>query len=333
MSEQTKIEWCDHSWSPWIGCTKVSPGCANCYAADMMDHRFRRAKWGPEGTRPVTSEENWKKPLAWDRKASRDGVRRKVFCAPAADVFEDWPGPMMASNGNPLWWCYGSLSNSPLPSTGLPDGCRMATMDDIRERLFDLIRDTPHLDWLLLTKRPERWRQCWPLESVPGHVQQNSGDGKRWADLPNVWMGTSVENQEWADKRIPHLLACPATVRFLSCEPLLSAVDLAAVPQEKVTVAGVETTRYAAYGARIDWVIVGGESGSGARPCQIQWIESLINQCRTANVACFVKQLGAFPCDGAGFTDSLALKDRKGGEPDEWPTHLRVREFPNGKES
>ncbi|MBL8867147.1 MAG: DUF5131 family protein, partial [Planctomycetia bacterium] len=226
--------------------------------------------------------------------------RPRVFCASLADVFEDWTGPMVAANGNPFWWCHGSLSNSPIPSVGLEDGCRMATMADIRERLFDLIDQTPNLDWLLLTKRPENIARMMPEIVCGGH------DIVR----PNLWLGVSVENQQAADERIPHLLRVPAAVRFLSCEPLLGPVDLTKLwlPDRsgywncltgKLTArvkldAGGELwaeTEDAITG-RIGWVIVGGESGTDARPMHPDWARSLRDQCQAAGVPFFFKQHG-----------------------------------------
>lgn len=118
--EGSKIEWCDHTFNPWMGCTKVSEGCKHCYAEDMMDKRYGKVKWGPQGKRVRTSAANWKKPLAWNRKAEQEGRRYRVFCASLADVFED-----------------------------------KKEVEQWRFDLFRLIEATPNLDWLLLTKRIE----------------------------------------------------------------------------------------------------------------------------------------------------------------------------------
>jgi protein gp37 len=141
--------------------------------------------------------------------------------------------------------------------------------------------------------------------------------------LPNAWLGASVEDQEQADKRIPHLLNCPAAVRFLSCEPLLGPVDLMPhighMTEDKAT--GELQNQL------IDWVIVGGESGGGARPCDVEWIRSIVSQCKAAGVPCFVKQLGKVPT-WAGMAPPRVFLDKKGGDIDEWPEDLRVREYP-----
>jgi protein gp37 len=145
-------------------------------------------------------------------------------------------------------------------------------------------------------------------------------EGEIVPPLPNVWLGVSVENQATADERIPLLLQTPAAVRFLSCEPLLRLIEI----RRPATMGAPKT------GERLDWVIVGGESGPEARPCDLAWVRSLVSQCQAASVPVFVKQLGARPtCDGCG--DLIAIKgpqDRKGGDPDEWPPDLRVREYP-----
>lgn len=230
MGENSKIEWCHHTFNPWIGCTKVSDGCANCYAEEMMDHRYGRAQWGPGGTRVRTSDTNWKKPLLWDRAAAAAGERHRVFCASLADVFEDRP-----------------------------------ELETWRYDLFFLIEKTPHLDWLLLTKRPEN-----VVESI----------NPTMLALPNVWIGTSVENQEQADKRIPELLKIPAAVRFLSMEPLLGPVDLSLRWDRLEFVPGIH------------WVIVGGESGRNARPMHPDWARGLRDQCQAAGVPFLMKQWG-----------------------------------------
>jgi len=282
MSANTKIEWCHHTFNPWIGCAHVSPGCENCYAEVNTFARRQRAGgielWGPKSERHVTSEANWRQPFKWDRDAAAAGERRRVFCASLSDVFED-----------------------------------RADLIAPRSWLWRLIEDTPNLDWLLLTKRPQ---------NALGMLPWGPNDGA-WlrAPLPNVWLGTTVEDQRRANERIPHLLRTPAAVRFLSCEPLLGPVDLTharcSPPSEE----------------SIDWVIVGGESGHGARPFDLTWAQSIVEQCRGAGVAVFVKQLGARPehpmaYDFKSDTLRLKLRDRKGGDMDEWPADLRVREYP-----
>lgn len=253
MSANTSIEWAHHTFNPWSGCAKVSPGCANCYAANLPPSMRRGAEWGEGRPRVVASDAYWREPLAWARKAKAAGERHWVFCASTADVFE-------ARDDLDPWRC----------------------------RLFDLIRETPELDWLLLTKRPEQAVKWWPLYSA------------RWPD--NAWIGTSVENQAAADERIPHLLQIPARVRFLSMEPLLGPVDLGGymgvlLPGHRwadCLCAQIDPVDRPCFrcggGGGIHWVIVGGESGrgSGARPMHPAWARSLRDQCKAAGVPFFV---------------------------------------------
>lgn len=245
--ENSKIQWCDHTFNPWMGCTKVSTGCKHCYAETMMDKRWGKVKWGPQGERVRTSPANWNKPLKWNDDHVDGQPRQRVFCGSLCDVFED-----------------------------------IHYLNHWRFDLFDLIERTPNLDWLLLTKRPEN-----VMEMVPASW------GVDQAGFPdNVWVGTSVENQETADVRIPSLLTIPAKVRFLSCEPLLSEVNIVDQPYwdwrytyDYFQLAfGISTPP-------IDWVIVGGESGPGFRPMQTEWVKSLMKQCARAGIAFFMKQM------------------------------------------
>lgn len=343
MAENTKIEWCDHTFNPWHGCEKISPGCANCYAAAMSKRNpVVLGEWGPDGTRIVASEPKWKLPLKWDREAKHAGVRAKVFCASIADVFEDWQGPMIDCRGHDT----------------------RRTMHDDRRRLFELIDSTPNLDWLILTKRPENIRKLMPL-----HYEV--GTHRLLCDVrENLWLGVSVENQEQADKRIPELLKVPAHVRFLSCEPLLGSLDLTVVgcpycgqsknawaPNYVVCQNCGREVEYPRELQRIDWVIVGGESGPKARPCRTSLVRNVVVQCQESNVACFVKQMGANvidrndmisgdePTDWPETTECkfgekyqgadvrILLKNAKGGNPGEWPEDLRVRQFPAMRDS
>lgn len=277
MTKNSKIEWTDHTFNPWIGCAKISDGCKNCYAEAMMDKRYGKVKWGVQGKRIRTSAANWKKPLEWNRqifvqcvmcgwRGNKSGhafcpvcgnaecrpVRARVFCASLADVFED----------------------------------KLDQRKEIQHWRFDLFRlidSTPSLDWLLLTKRPE---------NVMDMLRHD------WADqLPsNVWIGTSVENQEQADTRIPELLKIPASVRFLSMEPLLGEVDL--ISSHFGLLPGIH------------WVIVGGESGANARPMHPAWVRSIRDQCMTARVPFFFKQWGEwFPCFDSTVSSQYLFSD------------------------
>ena len=253
IADTTSIEWTGtprgdgtltpgFTFNPWIGCQKVSAGCAHCYAETLMDHRYGKVKWGPAGTRVRTSAANWRKPLKWDREAWAEGVRRKVFCASLADVFED------RDELNP--W---------------------------RRDLARLVWETPNLDWLFLTKRPENAKQMSYEMWFPDAA---------WPK--NYWVGTSVEDQRTADVRIPRLLEIPAAVRFLSVEPLLGPVDL-----RRGIYRGTHFLPAPALGTSldgIDWCIVGAESGHGARPMELDWVRWVRDQCLSAKVAFFFKQ-------------------------------------------
>lgn len=265
MGVNTNIEWCDATFNPWRGCTKVSAGCTNCYA-ETLSHRNPGTLgiWGDKGTRVVASEAMWRQPLKWDREASDSGVRRRVFCASLADVFED-----------------------------------RDELTEHRARLWQTILYTPSLDWLLLTKRPENVIPA--LKKVWDHQKTRSlHDGclSDWIDgtrpPANVWLGTSVENQEAADARVPRLLDTPAAVRFLSMEPLLGPVDL----NRKELIC--ETWRKGlTIGTYLDWVIVGGESGPKARPMNRAWVRDIRDQCQETGVAFHFKQWGEWEPAGA----------------------------------
>lgn len=326
MAEQTKIQWTDHTWNPWMGCTKVAPGCEHCYAEADFDKRRKRVKWGPQGTRVKTSAEYWQKPTKWNKQAAADGARPRVFCASLADVFEDWTGPILDSTGEQLFWPLNALENPRFIAESHCGGNEPpVTMADLRRDLFALIDQTPHLDWILLTKRPENIRRMWPdrvNKGIMPHVEVRS------RHRSNVYLIASVSDQATADKAIPALLQfrdlCP--VLGVSAEPLLGPIIFDSGP------AG-GPPRYLSRevdhnsDAMLDWVIVGGESGPHARPCNIDWIRSIRDQCQAAGVPCFVKQLGAFTVyDRAEAI--YAIRDPKGGDPDEWPADLRLREFP-----
>lgn len=235
MAENTKIEWTDHTFNPWEGCQKVGPGCDNCYA-ETRNARYaggQAINWGPGAPRRRTSASNWNKPLMWNKNAdafmAKHGRRQRVFCASLADVFD---------NAVDLSW---------------------------REDLFQLIADTPNLDWLLLTKR---------IGNVPAMVAIIQG----WMP-PNVWLGATITNQMEAERDIPKLLELPARVRFLSMEPLLGPVDIVPYIHSDV-------------GNTVDWVIVGGESGPGARLMHPSWAQGLRDQCEAAGVPFLFKQWG-----------------------------------------
>lgn len=230
MAKDSRIEWTHHTFNPWWGCVKVSDACDNCYA-EAWAKRLGADVWGAKNDRRFFGDAHWKEPLKWNAEAKNEGVRRRVFCASMADVFEK----------NPILVPH-------------------------RQRLLDLIAATPHLDWLLLTKRIHGVRKLLP---------------KGYEFPSNVWLGATVENQVVANKMIKYLLEFESpSVRFLSCEPLLSDLNLKPylIPNAK--------------GIKLNWVITGGESGAGSRPMNPEWPANIQKQCAEANVPFHFKQWG-----------------------------------------
>lgn len=266
MAEKTEIAWCDSTFNPWIGCTKVGPGCDNCYAEADFGQRKKRAVWGAGEPRSRTSVANWKNPMQWNKQhwaecpecgwrgnygtpshpvcekcgTAAVPARRRVFCSSLADVFDN----------------------------EVPDAWRMD--------LFSLIAQTPNLDWLLLTKR------------IGNVMKMCQRDGLMFDQLANVWIGATICNQEEADRDIPKLLSIPAKARFLSMEPLLGPVDLALLG----TLPRSQHTNYTQVHDMLDWVVVGGESGPNARPMHPDWVRSLRDQCTEAGTPFLFKQWG-----------------------------------------
>ncbi len=317
MSDRTLIEWCDKSFSPWWGCTPVSPGCLNCYAASLAK-RFR----GLEYRRGVPRQKakDWTAPRKWNREALT--THRKSRCHKCGYV-----GPVNSICPTPDCRTFESEMEVVRPRI-FPSMCDIfddEVPDSWRQDFFRLVYQTPNLDWLILTKRPEQ-HQKWVCGSGPDNFPS------AW---PNVWLGVSAENQEQADSRIPLLLEIPAKIRFVSVEPMLGPVHLDKwlwqmpekicedCPREADCECGFKTAKENGRPS-IDWVIYGGESGRGARPCDVLWIRQGVVECAAANVACFVKQLGKSPIHLGGYSVSHS----KGGEPSEWPADLRIRQFP-----
>lgn len=318
MSEGTKIQWADDTWNPWQGCTKVSPGCKNCYA-EARDKRFAGEEgilhWGKGAPRVRSSAATFNAPLRWSK--------HPVVCdcgTVAYAIDDDFTGPCPK--------CEGGVHRRRVFSLSLGDWLDDEVPIEWMADMLDVIRRCPNLDFLLLTKRPENWEQR--MASVLAlHLKD---DLAYWIhawfidDFPrkNIWLGASIENQA-ADNRIRKLLKIPAKVRFLSVEPLLEAIEFT-----KYLPCYKELGR--CKHDRLNWVIVGGESGPNARPCDVGWIRGIVSQCKAQRLPVFVKQLGSRPYqspehdNATGF--ELNLTDRKGGDPSEWPEDLRVREFP-----
>lgn len=272
MTKNTKIEWANHTFNPWVGCTKVSAACDHCYAEGWAK-RSGMVKWGVDAQRHRTSLANWRQPIKWNAEAGRLGVRYRVFCASLADVFD---------NAVPSEW---------------------------RTDLFTLIRQTPNLDWLLLTKRIGNAKDML-VEAGDAALVATFGAAISTSfafSFPNVWLGATICNQEEADRDVLKLLDIPVAKRFLSIEPLLGPINLTQVESgarvlDVLQGGGFHETHFEPlphdHHPCVDWVIVGGESGHGARPMHPKWVRSLRDQCLAAAVPFFFKQHGEWQfCD------------------------------------
>lgn len=334
MGKNSGIQWTDHTFNPWMGCTKVSPGCEHCYAeAD----RKRRGQllWGPKAPRQRTSVAYWKEPMRWNDEAARLGIPARVFCGSLCDIAED--------------------------------------RDDLLEARADLMRlieKTPMLEWLLLTKRPEnfnrffgnRWGQNWPKNvwALASVTTQKEADRlvPELMRVPAAVRGLSMEP----------LLEAVSLAKYLPARWLCSGCghrtnddigrckgycqDPTGASCDAVACPGCGKRHYwTGSMANIHWAIVGGESGGGARPFMLEWAWSLVQECQAAGVAPFVKQLGAKsetanlnlwdlpdhveawgPSRLTGAAGAaLKFADKKAGEWSEWPDELKVREFPRAR--
>jgi protein gp37 len=341
VADRSSIEWTDATWNPTRGCDKVSAGCKHCYAETFAErwrgvpgHAYERGF----DLRPVP--EQLALPLRW-RKPKR------IFVNSMSDLFhEDVPDEYIAA-------VFGVMA-----------ACPQHTFQVLTKRAERLPR---WFAWVgehggaqkFIRANADKVRSLIDAggvrtEVIRGRTVRSMGDAwmsvfnaagvSAWP-LPNVWLGVSTENQEAADERIPHLLATPATVRFVSAEPLLGPVrlDEITLPDDLAAAARLSRAQINALTdqddehvynvhAKLDWVIVGGESGPGARPFDIAWGRSIVEQCRAAGVPVFCKQLGANPTesyrDARNHGPMIRLKSRKGGDPNEWPEDLRVRQFP-----
>jgi protein gp37 len=306
----TAIEWTDETWNPVVGCERVSKGCDYCYAKQIHDNRYKAFLAG--------------KKVAPQYAVPFETVQ---LMPERLDYPRHWRKPRRV------------FVNS------VSDLFHEDVTDEFLRAVFAVMADAKQHTFQILTKRPQRM-----LEFLVGRTVMY-GD-----PLPNVWLGVSVENQACANYRIPLLLQTPAAVRFLSCEPLLGPLNLDKVGRgpwySPLEGWALDESGLAAESpcAMIDWVIVGGESGAKARPCNVEWIEEIVRICRDTFVPCFVKQLGAVPMESEQtwrareLTRVLSVKnrkrvpegfvgwsmaDKKGGDPLEWPLDLRVREFPH----
>jgi protein gp37 len=362
MAQLSSIEWTDATWNPTRGCTEIAPGCAHCYAKTFAE-RWRGVPGHPYelGFDPRVAPDKLLEPLKWKKP-------RRIFVDSMSDLFHETFsfdyiaavfGVMAACADRDIGHVFQVLTKRPQRAREffrwlLGDG----TIGDGYEKLR--VQSVLH----------EAVKYVVGYET-PGRPAVNILRG--WP-LPNVWIGTSIANQTDADKNIPHLLQIPAAVRFLSIEPLIGPVNLSAIARHTTGYkepSMAETSIDALRGSGtypshltgipidvefepIQWVIVGGESGPGARPCNVEWIRSIQAQCIAAGVPVFTKQLGAKPFVPLSYVGGIEshpmmqwpasvtwgehdnaahpiLDDRKGGSMNEWPADLRVREFPEGQ--
>lgn len=341
------IEWTDETWNPVVGCTPVSPGCLNCYAATMAP---RLAAMGQSVYVGLTV-----KKTTVQHGDTPPEIHRHVFNGTVRTLPERLEDPLHWKKPRQVF--VNSMSD--LFHESVPFGFIM--------NVFAIMAMCPQHTFQILTKRPERMLEFlqlvekaaanWAPQTATGVFTPTQELNLRFAQachghgpwkpfgevawpLPNVWLGTSVEDQPRANERIPWLLKCPAAVRFLSCEPLLGPLDLRkALPialfhcsecgNEKrspdCAKCGTQDNDASNAIRGIDWVIVGGESGSNSRKCDIDWVRGIVWQCQQGTTPVFVKQLGAHSVSHGMWKSH---KNRKGGNPAEWPHELRVREFP-----
>jgi protein gp37 len=323
MAKKTGIAWTDGTWNPIRGCSPVSEGCRNCYAATMAS-RFsgdgqpyeglaKNGRW--TGAVRIVNE-HLQDPLKWR-------APQRIFVNSMSDLFHE------------------------------------ALHDDQIDTIFGIMANAPQHTFQVLTKRPERMKAYlskpgvtyrWRCRAIDALGSIYTGEPSGPGPLRNVWLGVSVEDQATADERIPLLIATPAAVRFISAEPLLGPLKLTELPVpgddrgfQFNSLTDSDDEHFFNVHAKLDWVIVGGESGPGSRPFNVAWARDLVRQCKQHDVAIFVKQLGhlvvaeeIWPVKRPKWVLSNhpgvsgpCLVDLKGGDWDEWPADLRVREFPS----
>lgn len=272
MGKHTNIPYVHHSVNRWIGCTPVGPGCDNCFAR-AIDRRTGGDHWGPGKPRRRTSDTYWEDIRRWNRRCERLGIRERILCP----TMSDW-----ADNEVPDEW---------------------------RMELFAMIRETPNLDWLLITKR---------VSNIPRMLPPDWGSG-----YPNVWLLLTVCNQPEANRDIPRFLRIPAVIHGLSVEPLLGPLNLRDILLPDGgridALRGIDTAHQCHYTGKLDLIIVGYESGPGARTGDLQWARDLRDQARAAGTDFYMKQM---PC-----TYSKTPADF-----DTFPEDLKIREIPDRRQ-
>lgn len=320
MSVSSSIEWTDATWNPIRGCTRISKGCENCYAERLAARFSDPGYWGNGFARRTSGGPRWSGVVAIVQEVldlpRRWKKPRRVFVNSMSDLFHERVSAQQ--------------------------------VDQILAR----VALRPQHVFQVLTKRPDRMRLYFQDRYQPSRVLRIAHQLCDYygvsvpspQPLRNLWLGTSIEDQSAAADRIDPLLQTPAVVRWASVEPLLGPVDLS----EALGAIREDGLEWRGCAPRLDWVVVGGESGPEARPCEVSWIRSVVNQCALAGVPVFVKQFGSRPkawgdeldrwpfasrvrvedLDRGDAREELSLASRKGGDPAEWPTDLRVREFP-----
>jgi len=292
-----KIEWTEKTWNPIRGCSRVSEGCVNCYAEEIAA-RFSAPGQAYEGlAKRINHDARWTGQVRFIETKLDAPLHwkkpRRIFVNSMSDLFHE------------------------------------KVKDEWIDRIFAIMATACQHTFQVLTKRPARMADYAQAladgrRSLPPVWDEREQRERHWEELPpNVWLGVSVENQATADERVPPLLKTPAAIRWVSYEPALGPVD------------------FSAWLPGLDWIVVGGESGPGARRFDLAWARQTIAQCRAAGTAVFVKQMGSRPTvcrhpvprDGwepvtGQNGQPILLKSTKGGDMAEWPTTLRVREYP-----
>lgn len=298
----TKIQWAGKTWNPIVGCSKISAGCQNCYA---ITQAYRNAAMGAKLENPGR--------LAYYEGLTEKRGDRIEWTGQVNFVPESLQIPIKTRK--PTTWFVNSMS----------DLFHESVTDEQLDQIFAVMSATPYHTYQVLTKRPERMLAYF-TERHLNRIGSVSGVEIAIAlPLPNVWLGVTVENQKAADDRIPLLLQTPAAVRFLSCEPLLEEVNLISIARGGINHCNALTGYRWDYGGTrpcpapmadpIDWVIVGGESGHGARDSYLSSIQSIVDQCASADVPCFTKQTGSNPWE---HDSQQVVVTGKGGDPEEW---------------
>lgn len=329
MSNGTKIEWTDESWNPTRGCRRVSEGCRNCYAEGVAA-RFCGEGLPYEGLAEMTEKgPRWTgegmfvpkvldAPLRWTRP-------RMVFVNSMSDLFfEEFTFSQIAA-------VFGVMAAAKQHTfqvlTKRPERALefFAWLDECADDLVGLCTQNQVKEWWRGNALRVAASKITPHEKLTEVVTQ-------WP-LPNVWMGVSAENQDTANERVPKLLEMPAAVRFVSAEPLLGPINFKSIVDEKADIDAIRGERAwhskpvlapftFRFCEKLDWIIVGGESGKGAREMEVSWVEEILDDARGSDTRVFVKQMGKVWAKQNGSSDS------KGGDMEDWPEHIRVRQFP-----